>query len=129
MSTYTYDETQISMADKVKFHTNQTGTTSSTRDYSDEEIQAVVARNEFHGRAREFYSAAELVGAVIIRHNMAGEGINKKEVDDLKITYAGRSEKPETLIKMRDLLLKEAARFSRRKPRSMRFINVTGYNR
>lgn len=125
---YTYDGTQATEADEVKFHLGQVGTTAATRDLSDEEITAVLNRMNFSGRAKIFQAAVECLRSVLIRHGIVGGGIERKKISKLEITYGGRSTKADVLLKLMDSLRNEAAFYSRGSPRSARFVNATGYD-
>ena len=126
MATYTYDEDQVAEADQVKFHAWQTGTTAADRDFTDEEIAAVLGRVAVSGRAKPYKAAAELVRAAIGKYGSIGKGIREKKISKLVVIYGGRNTKLEVLWQLKSDLEKEAARLSRAKPRGLRLINVAG---
>lgn len=127
MPTYTYDETQATSANVVKFHLRQTGTTAATRDFSDEEIAAVLARASLSTTtANEYWTAAEMLRALILKHGIVGGGIDTRKLSKLQITYGGRNTKLEVLIKLRDDFKRSAALYSRTKPRMARALNISG---
>ncbi len=132
MPDYTYDHSQVSVDDQVKFHIRQTGTgidaTAAGRDISDQEIAAVVGRVALNGRAIPYMAAAECIDSIIAGHASSGSGIESKQISKLKVVYGGRSTKLESLLVLRDKLREKAAFYSRGKPRAMRFVNSTGYS-
>ena len=128
MPTYSYDHSQATTDDRVKFHLGQVGTTSDIRDISDEEIAAVIARTPYSGRVKEFMAAVECLDSILVRHGIVGGGAESDQVSKYKVVYAGRSTKLDTLIQLRNNLLAKARSLSVPKPRSAHFVNVTGYS-
>jgi hypothetical protein len=128
MPTYTYDHDQSADADVVKFYLRQTGTTAATRDLSDEEIVASLARSALSGRAAVYDAAIECLNSVMIGHGLVGGGIEKEKVSQYEVVYGGRSTKAEVLFNLMKELKRQRARYSVNKPRAVQFVNVTGYD-
>lgn len=127
-ATYTYDHDSLSSnAAIVKLYSRQTGTTAATRDFSDQEIDAVLAEQTLSTqRAKNYAAAAELVELKIDIYASAGKGLDKRKLSKLEVTYGGRSTKLEVLERLAISLRRKAAYYSRSKNRTVKLVNASG---
>ena len=127
-ATYTYDHDALSTnIAKVQLYSRQTGTTSATRDFSDQEIAAILAEQTIRGdRAKVYMAASELILMKVDEYSSVGKGIDSRKLSKLSITYGGRNTKLESLVQLADRLEKKARKFSRTKNRTARLVNASG---
>jgi hypothetical protein len=125
---YTYDHDALTTdAAKVKLYSRQTGTTAATRDFSDQEIDAVLLEQTINTqRAKNYAAASELVELKILDYASVGKGLDTRKLSKLSITYGGRSTKLENLENLAAKLRQRAAYFSRNKNRTAKVINASG---
>ena len=127
MPTYSYDEDLTTNADKVKIRIRQTGTTAATRDFSDEEIAAMLVDCPLTpDRAKVYWVCAELLLSKIDEYSSKGKGLDKRKLSKLEVTYGGRSTKLEILMELERKWRKLAGRYSRGKPRTAKLVNASG---
>lgn len=130
MPTFSYDETHPTPEDRVKFYLRQTASTKPPRDFSDEEISAVFSTATLRTeRANVYWTAADMLSALVVGYASSGKGRDKGKVGRLEITFGGRSTKLEELRNLVALYEKKAAFYSRVKPRPARLLNASGQRR
>lgn len=90
----TYDPTLPTDGDYVRFLVPDTDVTPSTdAKFSDEEIAAVVAEEQSRGRtggSTKYFVTAVLLGILLGKFAARGEGIRRKEVDELELEFGPR---------------------------------------
>ncbi len=90
----TYDPTLPTDIDYVRFLVPDTDVTPTTdAKFSDEEIAATIAEEQSRGRtggSTKYFVTAVLLGILLSKFAARGEGIRRKEVDELELEFGPR---------------------------------------
>jgi hypothetical protein len=117
----TYDPSLGTDRDYVRFLVPDRDTANPK--FQDEEIDAVISEQQGKGRtgkSTKYFAAAQLVSVQISSNALTGNGIQRKEVDELEVEYGIDTGTKESLLNHQEWLLAEGRRCLAPRPRMFR---------
>ena len=115
-----YDDTLPDDENWVRFLTDDT---TATPINSDGEITAVLAEIVAIGSAKKYSAAAWCLARILTKYQKKGEGLTKKQVDDLHLQYGSITRVLEETLQFRiNDLKRETAKRMKSKPRMMQTV-------